>query len=293
MMESLSKTTNQQIDDATMALLNPVEQRIAMATVVSASNPKLKDFNSAQAAKAADSIMLKASVMLGQRKKVGEEYELISKALIDSFVKFPNLTVKEIYSATDNGLEGLYRKKEDEPIIFNPSNWIQWVRAYIDETKKPVMKKTSQVYRKEEQESPTPPERDSLVSRYKLLVSALVGSFESGIPYQDYGGILYDLLIKIELINPLNPSGPEMEAAAKWILNNARDQNDKTKINHASDLLQKVMAGASDDSVFSVASRKHVSERIKSVCAEGEDNVIEFLEIAKEKLRFYMQERCI
>ena len=150
-----------------MSLLNPTEQRVALATVPSPSNPKLKDFNSAQAAKAVDSIMLKASVMLGQKKKEGEEYALISKALTDSFVKFPNLTVKEIYAATDNGLEGLYRKKEDDPVIFNPSNWIQWVRAYIEETKKPVMKKTSQVHRKEEQEPPAPSEQEVVESKFK------------------------------------------------------------------------------------------------------------------------------
>jgi hypothetical protein len=292
-MTDLQKVPDSPFTQEVLGKLNPIERKIVLASVASDNNPKLKDLNNMQASKAADSILLKASVMLGQKKKEGPEYEILSKTLIDGFFKFPNLTVREIYIATDNGLEGLYKTREDEPVIFNPSNWFQWVRNYIESTKKPAMKKTSQVYKQEEKEALPPSRYDSMVSRYKLLVNAMVSSFESGIPHQDYGGILYDFLLKLEMIEEVDPVGVEVQKAAKWILDNAKDQRDKTKVNHASGILEKVLSGESSESAFAVATRKHIYNLIKKVCAVGEENVIEYLELAKTNLEYYFTENNI
>jgi hypothetical protein len=284
-----TRSGSESISEAVLASLPQSERKVVSASIASTENPKIGDLNRGQFSSMMDSLLLKASVKLGQKKKEGEELKLLIQALSADVMKFPNLTTMEIYLAVDAGLDGNYRRRDDEIILFTPSNFVQWVRAYIEETKKPVMKKTTQVYRKEEVSTPPPSERDSMIDRYRLLVNACIDTFETGKAYQDYGGILYDLLVKIELMSPILESGPEMHAAALWIVNNARDQNDKSKLKQAKLVFDKVLSGVSDESVMSVATRKQVEKKLKEVCGDGEESCLEFLEVAKEKLTYYLE----
>lgn len=267
------------------------EQNVFLATIVSDENKRIGELSDVALVFQAGKIWKKATLRLGLREKDPEELTPIQKELANDLRKFGGLTVNEVFLALERGLDGEYVKKEgDEVRHFAPAFFVNWVKAYIETTKRPVMQKIAQIAHQEVKGALPPSEYESMVFKYHLLVKACIDTFESGEPYQDYGGVLYNFLLILELIVALEENGPEMKEAALWILNNARDRNDKRKIKQANELLEKVLAGEEDESAMAVATRRAVARKIKDLCADGEEEIIEFLEVAKEKLGAYFTE---
>lgn len=284
--------SHQAIHQEILEGLTKSERKIALATITSEENPKVKNMNAAQIESTLDSILLKASVRLGHKEKTGLDAEALRMELNEDLGRFVNLTRTEIYQAVDNGLNGEYKTREDEVIYLSPSNFVQWIKSYIEQTKKPVMQKVSRAAQDLKTEDvPVPTEKESIQTRFALLLKASVDYFEKGEVFHDHGGLLYDLLTKFDLLQPVDPEGDEVKKAAFHMLNEAKATRDKNKIKSITEVYSKVAAGGSDESAFERATRIAVQEKMLDVFAGGEDDTLMFLENLKERILEYFKEK--
>ncbi|WP_138481659.1 hypothetical protein [Dyadobacter bucti] len=272
--------------------LSQSEISIVSASLTADKNPKICQMTSEQMARMIPSIVLKASTRLGSKPKDEDEQKVINRELNGDLMKFPNLTSSEIFRALENGLDGQYTA-QGQPVIFTPSNFVQWIKAYIEETKKPVMKKLAQLSHQVEEVRELTVEEE-FASKLSALKLALERSGPDGPGFQDYGGIVYSLLNDFDYLNlTKEQKWGYMFKANQIMLQDAIDAKDSGKIRSMSELLKSTKSGVKDESVISTAQRLIVHDKLKDICQTLEDandfmdnitaKVSDFLEVLKSE----------
>ncbi len=120
--------------------LTRYERDIVSLSLATNVNPKIKDADMLTLAEKISNIV---NIRLGLRKRSGEDEEIFLQTLEADINKFPQLTVGEIEKALTMGLDGDF-DPQDKDIFFSSSKFVRWIRAYIEQTKKPVMSRHAQ-----------------------------------------------------------------------------------------------------------------------------------------------------
>lgn len=121
--------------------LTPSELAIIQASISGINNPKIREHDDLLTL--ATKISNTVQIRMGLRPKMGPELEVVLQAIEADLMKFPNLTESEIMKALNMGIDGEFNPDGD--IFFSSSQFVQWIRAYIEKTKKPVIAKHAQL----------------------------------------------------------------------------------------------------------------------------------------------------
>jgi hypothetical protein len=117
------------------------EQAIIAISVQSASNPRIRDHQDLLAI--AEIINNTVNIRMELKPKKYQELEVLLQSLEADLMKFPNLTESEILKALNLGIDGTYNPTGD--FFFSSSQFVKWIRAYVESTKKPVIAKHAQL----------------------------------------------------------------------------------------------------------------------------------------------------
>lgn len=296
MTTSLTKHGITKYSPQAIERLHANEARIIHFSVPTKENPRIDELNEKQMLSAISAIQVKAKVKLGHTSSdkgklaTESEQQVISEDLVD---KFPSLTVRELYMAVDNGLDGNYQNCQKENIFFNPSNLVKWIRAYIDEIKRPAIVKADIAQDRVDKEAIKEEiggEYERMVNIYKRLVNTLADIEEGRIPMEDYGGWIYDFLLQFDLIQPVEAGSIEMEAAALQMLDQGMATGNRGDINMARRFTESVKEGKMEEPVFALARRRQVAKRLQEIGKWEADDILDFLESLKIAMIDYFKE---
>lgn len=298
-MSNLSLFKQQTVPDQVASQLSRVEKNIAVVSFPTEENPRICQMNGEQIAKIIASIMMKAATRLGSKPKDLKEQQILNMELNGDLMKFPNLTEREIMKALENGLDGVYLKRPDDPVIFNLSNFVQWVRAYIEETKKPVMKKIAQLAHQVKDEEWSAPEHEQLKMSLEFFRNIMRRVLDGEI-YEDYGNVVYNFLHRIGfMIVTDQDKWRAIDMAKLRILAEAKDGKDiaaqRNAIQKAMEMIARAETQKPDEAIISMAKRilvaqkneafvsmpeeeqglmlEAIQDRVDSICAELQDSI--------------------
>lgn len=273
---SIQRSIQLSIPDKIKAKLSQSEFRIVSASIPSEKNPKICELDERMRLRTASTIVIKAETRLGSKDKDDLHQEALISEIESDLVKFPNMTTLEIYAALEMGLDGDFSEKNI--VIFSSSNFVIWVKEYIELKKRPAMKVFAQLNHQVEEIEYVPTIEETINSQLKVLELALTLSLPEGPGFQDYGGQVYTLLDDFDYIN--------LDAGQKWeymrkanqvMLQDAIDAKDTGKIKSLSDLMQSTKVGVKHESVIATAQRLIVADKLKIICTTKED-AADFLE---------------
>lgn len=114
------------------------EQRIYDATL----SVRLANLDEEAKLNIVGKIFLTAKSRLGLNTTSKEDEMILRDVLLEDLEQFKGLTEVEILSALKSGLNGEYLGKNESSVFFNSSNFVQWVKKYIEQ-KAEVMKKVA------------------------------------------------------------------------------------------------------------------------------------------------------
>lgn len=117
------------------------EQAIIEISAPSASNPRIRDHHDLLAI--AEIINNTVNIRMELKPKKYQELEVLLQSLEADLMKFPNLTENEILKALNLGIDGAYNANGD--FFFSSSQFVKWIHAYVESTKKPVIAKHAQL----------------------------------------------------------------------------------------------------------------------------------------------------
>lgn len=270
--------------------LSRTENNIAALAVPGESNPRIAEMSGKQIGDIITAIVLKAAVRLSSRARDAEEQKIINAELNrDLVLKLPTFTEREIMMALENGLDGMYLRKPDDPIIFNPSNFIQWCRAFVEQTKKPVMKKALQLVQQQKDEEWTAPESEKLKMSHEFFLSIMRRVLD-GEAFEDWGNRVYDFLDKIGfmLVTPAD-KWKAIDMAKLKLIAEAREIKDaiaqKSAIQKAMEMIGKE-EGQPDEAIKSAAKRILVSQKLRAYKEMPEDEQTALLESIAERVDY-------
>ena len=270
--------------------LQPLDRKIvSLARPDKSYNPKMSEQSAGQWKELIDNILLKAQVKLSLKPKTKEENTLLMACINEDLgTKFGPLTRLEVYAALDAGLDGKFLKEGESNVFFNPSNLVQWIKAWIAEVKQPVMSRVNAL-KVETHELVVPSEREQMINAYRFFVEAVINSQETGSIHQDYGGIILSFLTKLELIDPVTKE--EIEAVAVHQLHEAQIERDRSKVRNLKHVLSDMDSSpiSAVNSVKSVAERKSVENKIRMIISWEEDDILDYLSMVKETLSEYLK----
>jgi hypothetical protein len=83
-----------------------------------------------------------AKIKLGSKPLPDEEHKALVLVLMEDIKSFGYLSIDEINLALKRGLNGEYNSAGNDVIFFSPSNFVQWIKKYIDQ-KNEVMRKVA------------------------------------------------------------------------------------------------------------------------------------------------------
>ncbi|MCE7039276.1 hypothetical protein [Dyadobacter sp. CY312] len=270
--------------------LQPVDRKIvSLARIDRSHNPKMSEQSAGQWKELIDNILLKAQVKLSLKPKTKEENTLLMACINEDLgTKFGPLTRLEVYAALDAGLDGRFLKEGESHVFFNPSNLVQWIKAWIVEVKQPVMSRVSSL-KVVSEEIPAPSEREQMINAFRFFIQAVKSSRESVSIYQDYGGIVFSLLTKLELIDPV--SKEDIEAVAVHQLHEAQIERDKSKIRNLKQVLSDMDSSpiSAVNSVKSIAERKAIENKIRMIISWEEEDIVDYLTLVNDTLNEYFK----
>lgn len=135
--------------------LTEKEHQIAKATRVTPQNPRIGQTTQQQREVVARRIRKESLGRLGHNAKLEQEETEVLRYIVTTILKYPTLTVAEIIHAVDRGLDGEFLR-EGQVLFFSIANLSLWLKAYIAETKAPVMKKLARLQQDDKTEGPGP-----------------------------------------------------------------------------------------------------------------------------------------
>lgn len=143
-MEIISTRSDNQLlvpDVPTLPIqLTRPERDIVALTLPTEQNPKVCNADLLTLAEKISNIV---NIRLGLRERSDGDEEVFLQTLEVDINKFPQLTIGEIEKALTMGLDGDF-DPQDKDIFFSSSKFVRWIRAYIEQTKKPVMSRHAQ-----------------------------------------------------------------------------------------------------------------------------------------------------
>jgi hypothetical protein len=198
-------------------------------------------------------LMNQAKIRLGHTSKFNDSKEVLRIITDDLRKRFHGFTTVEVTNAIDRGLNGEFRKSEDELLTFTPSLVFQWIRTYKETVKEPVVKKSIIQKAKEE----TPPE-PTLAEQNAMLIKGFLVHYEKmkadpAYIFQDYGNAYYNFLTEI---------GIEMATL------------EEKKAMYAEELEKEKNAAVSD--LKDIKAKNKWMEMVEANLAREQDNPFEF-----------------
>ncbi|MET7253438.1 hypothetical protein [Dyadobacter fermentans] len=279
------------LPDQVAGKLSRTEKSIAALTVANENNPRISEMDGKQIAGIITAIVMKAAIRLGSRARDAEEQRMINTELNrDLVMKLSGFTEREIMMALENGLDGMYLRKPDDPIIFNPSNFVQWCRAFVEQTKKPVMKKAAQLLHQQKDAEFTAPDSEKLKMSHEFFLSIMKRVLD-GEAYEDYGNVIYNFLEKIEFLGfGTTDKWRAMDQAKLRMIAEARENKDlnaqKSAVKNALELISKAENEKPDEQIVSMAKRILVSEKFAAYKNMPEDEQSMLLESIAERVEY-------
>jgi hypothetical protein len=137
------------------------EREIFALSLPTEDNLKIKDTDLLTLA---ETISNTVNIRLGLKPREKPDEIIFLNTIERDCSKFPGLTSGEILKALEMGLDGVFNPDKD--IFFNSSVFVKWIRAYIEDTKKPVISKHSQLVHQNKgpEHVPTDAERKKLIA---------------------------------------------------------------------------------------------------------------------------------
>ncbi|MCF2487506.1 hypothetical protein [Dyadobacter sp. CY347] len=283
---SIQRSIQLSIPDKIKAKLSQSEFRLVSASIPSEKNPKICELDERMRLRTASTIVIKAETRLGSKDKDDLHQEALIGEIESDLQKFPNMTTLEIFAALEMGLDGDFSEKNI--VVFTSSNFVIWVKQYIELKKMPAMKVFAQLTHKIDQYEYVPTIEETLLHKLQMLRSALFKSGPESEGFQDYGGVIYSLLDQFGYFNlDSETKWGYMKKANQIMLQEAIDAKDAGKIKSMSDLMHATKLGFKDESVIATAQRLVVFDKLKEICQTIED-ANDFLEKVKAKVDEYI-----
>jgi hypothetical protein len=116
------------------------ESEIVALAIASELSPKVQDADLLTLSEKISNIV---GIRLNLRPRSIADEEVFLQTLEADINKFPQLTTGEILRALTMGLDGDF-DPADKDIFFTSSKFVRWIRAYVEQTKKPVMSRYAQ-----------------------------------------------------------------------------------------------------------------------------------------------------
>lgn len=267
------------------------ENSVAGVTIASEANPRIEQMDVDQIGRIVTAITMKAAVRLGSRARDLQDQQMINSEINrDLVLKFSTKTEQEIMMALENGLDGLYLRKPDDPIIFNPSNFAQWVRAFETQTKRPVMAKISSMAAPSEQEW-TAPESEKLKMSHEFFLGIMRRVLDGEV-FEDWGNRVYDFLDKIGfmLVAPAD-KWKAIDMAKLKLIAEAREIKDaiaqRTAVQKAMEMIGKEGDQPTpQEAIISAAKRILVSQKLNAYKTMPEDEQTMLLESIADRVEY-------
>lgn len=270
--------------------LTPQQQQVFELSRASGDNQKVIDLDEDQMRLLLKTLINTASIKLGSKPQDKEDILLTGRMIkADLIKKFPNLTFGEVLAANDCGLDGDFLESGNNRVFFNPSNLVQWIKMWVEKVKIPVMTKVNNFYSGLPTPTKSVSEKEMTIRSFKLFTDAVVNAKENNIIFRDYGGLIYNLLIKFEKIEPVTKE--QIEAAAIHLLHEAQVNRDKSKAKSLENALE-TLANSEDftgvDKPHSVACIRIVSQELQLISSWSEEGILEYLTDFRSEIQEYL-----
>lgn len=290
-MSNLPVQKSTAIPSVISTALSRSEKRTLSAFMVQENNPRICEMDGNQITNIIMTILAKAATRLGSKPKDLEDQMILERELnSDLVLKFPTLTEREIMIALENGLDGMYKVKPEDPVIFNPSNFVQWVRAFVEQTKKPVMKKVAQLAQQAKNQEWQVPESEQLKMSLDYFKGIMKRTLD-GEQYEDFGNVLYAFLDKIGFM--------EVGKVDKWkaidmakllVVAEAKEREglmeQRKAVQKALESLQRAELEGPDEVIISAAKRILVRNKLQTYKEMPEEDQTMLLESINERVEY-------
>lgn len=145
--------------------LSPFENEIRLSMVASDTNKQLKEMTATELLELSNKVTMTAYKRLGLKQK-GYDMEEMQAVIFTDLRCFLTLTAKEVLLALKSGLDGDY--VNDTGVFFNSSNFVQWLKRYVNGKRREVTSKLLKLEEREKRliEPPPPTEAEQ---RAKLI----------------------------------------------------------------------------------------------------------------------------
>ncbi|CAG5072923.1 hypothetical protein DYBT9623_04460 [Dyadobacter sp. CECT 9623] len=284
---SIQRSIELSIPDKIKAKLTQSEFRIVSVSIPSEKNPRICELDERRRLRTASTIVIKAETRLGSKDKDDLHQEALINEIDSDLMKFPNQTTLEIFFALEMGLDGEFAEKN--VVIFSPSNFVIWVKSYIELKKKPAIKIFAQLNHQVDQVDYVPTIGETLLRKLMILRTALTKSGPESEGFQDYGGVVYSLLDQFEYLNlDCEAKWGYMQKANQIMLHEAVEAKDSGRVKLMSELMLSTKARRKDESVIATAQRLIVFDKLKGICRTLDD-ANDFLENVNFKVKEYIE----
>jgi hypothetical protein len=145
------------------------EAHIVEISRSAADNPRIQEMTANGLTALALLILQQVQVRSGLRSKDQTDSGPVTEQIAQDLLKFRGLTKKEILQALTMGLDGDFNP--DGRVFFSSTQFVQWVKAYINQAKAPVMKKHAQLLHQLPVASPEP----TIEERVRIMQELIEG----------------------------------------------------------------------------------------------------------------------
>jgi hypothetical protein len=141
-----------------------------------------------------------AKIKLGSKPLPDDEHKALVLVLMEDIKSFGHLSIDEINLALKRGLNGEYNSAGNDVIFFSPSNFVQWVRKFIEQ-KNDVMRKVANA-KVAEPVKPKPSDADlkmAAINSANMYAQEMMRCQERSIKMNWIAGglhVLYDYIVK-------------------------------------------------------------------------------------------------
>jgi len=141
-----------------------------------------------------------AKIKLGSKPLPDDEHKALVLVLMEDIKSFGYLSIDEINLALKRGLNGDYNSQGNDVIFFSPSNFVQWIKKFIEQ-KNEVMRKVANAM-VVEPEKPIPSDSDlkmAAINSANMYAQEMMRCQERSIKMNWIAGglhVLYDYIVQ-------------------------------------------------------------------------------------------------
>lgn len=194
-----------------------------MSIVKAQSGKRISEMSNSEINKLAGEIIFLAKSRLGHNHNSGEELVAEIKLISCDLRGFKGLTSTEIHLALKSGLDGDF--SNDGKVFFSSSNFVHWLKRWIDEKKRPVIKQVTLIEQSKETTKSPPTDEE-----YKALTIEIANNYAEVLRQNrdvtiEFASTLYDDLGKFEIWEmPLEDRKKVFEELQSKYKNTSRDE---------------------------------------------------------------------